>query len=62
MEKTSEKIVKGLSILSLCAVFMFVACEDEGPMEKTGKKADKAVEEAVDKLEKAGDKSEEAID
>jgi len=59
-----KKIGKGLSILSLCAVFMFVfaSCEDEGPMEKAGKKVDKAIEKAGDKLEKAGDKAEEATD
>ncbi|MFW6099101.1 MAG: hypothetical protein ACOC79_01230 [Thermodesulfobacteriota bacterium] len=57
-----KKIGKGLSILSLCAAFMFFACEDKGPMEKAGEKVDETVEEAGDKVEKAGDKAEEATD
>ncbi|MBI4776378.1 MAG: hypothetical protein HY788_19735 [Deltaproteobacteria bacterium] len=54
-----------VSLLVMCAMAMmlvFGACEKEGPVEKSGKEVDKAVEKAGDTLEKAGDKVEEATE
>lgn len=47
--KTFLPITFLLSISILC----FSACEKEGPAERTGKKIDKAVEDAQDDLEQA---------
>lgn len=40
-------------VLILSVSFFAIGCSKEGPMEKAGKKVDKAVEDAGDKMEKA---------
>ncbi|MCE5264179.1 MAG: antitoxin [Deltaproteobacteria bacterium] len=37
------------------------SCRQEGPLEKAGKKVDKAIEKAGDQIEKAGDKVKDAV-
>ena len=37
------------------------ACEREGPMERTGERADEAVEETKENIEEAKEKIEEAV-
>ena len=34
-------------------IFVFTACEKEGPMEKAGEKADQAIEKAEKKIDEA---------
>jgi hypothetical protein len=36
-------------------------CRQEGPLEKAGKKVDKAIEKTGDQIEKAGDKVKDAV-
>jgi hypothetical protein len=51
--------MKRSKILSLLLIVLllvtFVACEQEGPAEKAGKKIDETMEEAGDKMEEAGE-------
>jgi hypothetical protein len=39
-----------------------VGCEEEGPMERAGERADEAVEEVGEEVEEAGEEIEEAVD
>jgi len=36
------------------------ACDNDGPLEQAGEKADKAIDNAGDQIDKAGDKADEA--
>ncbi len=47
--------MKALS-LALLAAFFLGACEREGPLERAGEKADRAIERAGDKNENATDR------
>lgn len=38
---------------AVALIFAFTACEKEGPMERTGKKADEAIEKTEKKVEEA---------
>jgi predicted small lipoprotein YifL len=42
-------------------VLGLAACEREGPMERTGERADEAVEETRENLEEAKENTEEAV-
>ena len=55
---------KGIILCLSLAFFLAgaIGCEQEGPMEKTGKAVDKAVEDAGEALKDAKDKTEDAID
>ncbi|MCB2218719.1 hypothetical protein [Desulfofustis glycolicus] len=57
------KIPKILTLLlCLLALFVFTACESEGPAEQAGEKIDNAVEEAQEGLEEAGDAIEDTAE
>ena len=55
--------VQRIAALMLAALlgFALVACEQEGPMEKAGKKADEAMEKAGEKMEHAGEKIQDTV-
>ena len=42
--------------LALIAALSLAACEREGPLERAGEKADRAIERAGDKIENATDR------
>lgn len=42
-------------LLAAGLIFVFTACQKEGPMEKAGKKADQTVEKAEKKVEEAAE-------
>lgn len=52
-----KKLVIGLIVLVLA--FALAACEQQGPMESAGEKADEAIEETREKMEEAGEAVEE---
>jgi hypothetical protein len=58
--KKTWKILVALVLFSISIAL--TSCSEEGPMEKVGKKLDKAAEEVGDKIEDAGDKIEDAVD
>jgi predicted small lipoprotein YifL len=41
---------------------LLAGCEQKGPMEKSGKKVDKAVDDAGKEVQKAGEKAAETLD
>lgn len=47
--------MKALPLVVLAAFFL-VACERQGPLERAGEKADRAIERAGDKIENATDR------
>jgi hypothetical protein len=48
--------------LLLAGSVWLAGCEQEGPAERTGKKADEAMEKAGEQMERAGERAQEAID
>lgn len=58
-----KKYVQSVVIVWVMIVLMvgLSGCTKEGPVEKAGKKIDKAVETAGDQIEKAGDKVQDAV-
>lgn len=57
--------LRPLTVLFLCSTLLlsFGACQKkEGPLERAGKKVDKALEKAGDKIEDVGDKIEDKAD
>ena len=59
MKKFGRSVIAAL-VLGILAAGVS-GCKKEGPMERTGKEMDKAVEKTGDKLEKAGDKIKDAV-
>ncbi|MBE0583523.1 MAG: hypothetical protein IH612_07120 [Desulfofustis sp.] len=57
--KTQKTLILLLSILAL---FLFTACESEGPAEKAGEKLDNAIEKTQESLEKTGDAIEDTAE
>ncbi len=54
-----------LMFLGLCACLTIpamIGCEEKGPAERTGEKIDKAVEDAGNAMEEAGEKVKEQMD
>ena len=54
-----------LAILGLCACLMIpamIGCEEKGPAERAGEKIDKAVKDAGDAMEEAGENVKEKMD
>lgn len=49
-------------IISLFAVFGLASCQQEGPAEKAGKKLDRSVENAEQKIEQGTEKTEKKLD
>jgi len=62
-EESMNTVKKILALLcGLAFLAFFTACEDEGPMERTGKKVDEAVENTQEQMEEAGDKAQEQME
>ena len=59
MKKMVRSVVTALMIVVLAAGLS--GCTKEGPIEKAGKKVDKAIEKTGDQIEKAGEKVKDAI-
>jgi hypothetical protein len=60
-----KKLLANLSILALLTLLVLplTACvEEEGPLEKAGKKADDAIEETQEGLDEVGDEIQEAAE
>lgn len=51
-----------MAALAVLFGLTLAACEEEGPLEKAGKDADKAMEKAGESLSTAGEKIEEAAE
>jgi hypothetical protein len=58
-----KKIAQGIMTALMTIVLMasLCGCTKEGPLEKAGKKVDKAIEKAGDQVEKAGEKVKDAV-
>lgn len=55
-------LLKIISVILLGSLLLMSAgCKKEGPLEKAGKKIDKAIEETSDKLEEAGKEMQKAF-
>ena len=59
MKKIVQSIITALTIIVLMA--FLAGCTKEGPIEKAGKKIDKAIEKTGEQIEKAGDKVKDAV-
>jgi predicted small lipoprotein YifL len=59
MKKFGRSMIIALVVAVLAAGLS--GCAKEGPLEKAGKKVDKAVEKAGDQIEKAGEKVKDAV-
>ena len=59
MKKYVQSVVIGWVMIVLMVGLS--GCTKEGPVEKAGKKIDKAVEKAGDQIEKAGEKVQDAV-
>lgn len=59
MTKTSRYLIAAL--VSSFLIAGASGCKKEGPMERTGKEIDKAVEKTGDQIEKTGDKIKESV-
>ena len=59
MKKFAQSIITALMIIVLVACLS--GCTKEGPIEKAGKKIDKAIEKTGEQIEKAGDKVKDAV-
>jgi hypothetical protein len=59
MKKLVQRVITGLMMIVLLVVPF--GCTKEGPVEKAGKKIDKAIEKAGEQIEKAGEKVKDAI-
>lgn len=66
--KTTNELRLGISakrlamIISLSAVLGLASCQQEGPAEKTGKKLDRSIENAEQKIEQETEKAESKLD
>lgn len=59
MKRFTQIIITALMAIVLMASLS--GCPKEGPVEKAGKKVDKAIEKTGDQIEKAGDKVKDAV-
>jgi predicted small lipoprotein YifL len=58
-----KRFVQSVIAVSMMIVFMVAlsGCPKEGPLEKAGKKVDKAIEKTGEQVEKAGEKVQDAV-
>lgn len=58
-----KKIVQGFitAFMMIVLISGLSGCTKEGPLEKAGKQADKAIEKAGDQVQKAGEKAKDAV-
>jgi hypothetical protein len=59
MKKFARTIITALMMIVL--VVGLSGCPKEGPLEKAGKKVDKAIEKTGEQIEKAGEKVKDAV-
>jgi predicted small lipoprotein YifL len=59
MKKFARSIITVLMMIIL--VVGLSGCHKEGPLEKAGKKVDKAIEKTGEQIEKAGEKVKDAV-
>ncbi len=56
-------LLKIISVILMGSLLLMCAgCKKEGPLEKAGKKIDKAIEKTSDKLEEAGENMQKALE
>jgi predicted small lipoprotein YifL len=60
MKKFARNIITALMMIALLMAGLS-GCTKEGPLEKAGKKVDKAIEKTGDQIEKAGEKVKDAV-
>jgi hypothetical protein len=58
MKKFVQSVITALMIVMMVGLS---GCTKEGPVEKAGKKVDKAIEKAGDQTEKAGEKVRDTV-
>jgi hypothetical protein len=59
MKKLVQSVITALMIIVLSGGLS--GCAKEGPVEKAGKKVDKAIEKTGEQIEKAGEKVRDAV-
>ena len=59
MKKLVRSVITALMMITLTVGLS--GCTKEGPVEKAGKKVDKAIEKAGEQIEKAGEKVQDAV-
>jgi predicted small lipoprotein YifL len=59
MKRFAQSAITALTMIAL--MFCLSGCTKEGPLEKAGKKADKAIEKTGEQIEKAGEKVKDAV-
>ena len=59
MKKLAKSVITGLMMIGLLVAPF--GCTKEGPVEKAGKKVDKAIEKTGEQMEKAGDKVKDSV-
>lgn len=59
MKRLARSLITALLLIALMAGLS--GCPKEGPLEKAGKKVDKAIEKTGDQIEKAGEKVKDAV-
>ncbi len=59
MKKFGHSVITALMIIMLSVGLS--GCTKEGPVEKAGKKIDKAIEKTGEQIEKAGEKVQDAV-
>jgi hypothetical protein len=59
MKKFTQHVITALMLIVL--MVGLYGCTKEGPVEKAGKKVDKAIEKTGEQIEKAGEKVKDAV-
>ena len=59
MRRLARSVITALMIT--CLAVGLTGCTKEGPVEKAGKKIDKAIEKTGEQIEKAGEKVKDAV-
>jgi predicted small lipoprotein YifL len=59
MKKFAHSVITAMMIIVLAVGLS--SCTKEGPLEKAGKKVDKAIEKTGEQIEKAGEKVKDAV-
>jgi hypothetical protein len=59
MKKFVQSVITALMMIAL--IIGLSGCTKEGPVEKAGKKVDKAIEKTGEQIEKAGEKVQDAV-
>jgi predicted small lipoprotein YifL len=60
MKKFTQSVITAMMMMIVLMVGLS-GCAKEGPVEKAGKKVDKAIEKTGEQIEKAGDKVKDAV-